>query len=257
MKQSQWGFALQTQDLEKSFGNSKVLKKISLKVEPGEFIAVVGKSGCGKSTLLRLLAGLEQSTSGTAFLDGAPVSGIRPEARVLFQESRLLPWKRVIGNVRMGAPGRDRAKAEEALRLVGLAERAGEWPGVLSGGQQQRVSLARAIAGNPRLLLLDEPFGALDALTRLEMQKLIGRLWAEQGFTVLLVTHDVSEAVALASRVLLIKEGEITLDERIALGRPRLRDAGFAHYENLILKHVMGTADEEEKPSAKAVQYSI
>lgn len=257
MDKSQKGFTLQTQELEKSFGNSTVLKQISLTVEPGEFIAVVGKSGCGKSTLLRLLAGLEQPSSGTVELDGVPVAGIHPEARVLFQESRLLPWKRVIDNVRMGAPGRDRAKAQEALRLVGLEDRAGEWPGVLSGGQQQRVSLARAIAGHPRLLLLDEPFGALDALTRLEMQKLIGRLWAEQGFTVLLVTHDVSEAVALASRVLLIKEGEITLDERIALGRPRVRDAGFAHYEHLILKHVMGALDNEETPAARTVQYSI
>ncbi len=254
MEKSQWGFTLQTQGLEKSFGNSTVLKKINVTVGPGEFIAVVGKSGCGKSTLLRLLAGLEQPSSGTVELGGVPVAGIHPEARVLFQESRLLPWKRVIENVRMGAPGRDRMKAQEALRLVGLEERSGEWPSVLSGGQQQRVSLARAIAGHPRLLLLDEPFGALDALTRLEMQKLIERLWAEQGFTVLLVTHDVSEAVALANRVLLIKEGEITLDEKIELGRPRVRDSGFAHYENLILKHVMGAMDEEV-PSART--YSI
>ncbi|MEK3901505.1 MULTISPECIES: ATP-binding cassette domain-containing protein [unclassified Paenibacillus] len=257
MDRSQRGFRLQTQGLSKSFGSSTVLNEISLRVEPGEFIAVVGKSGCGKSTLLRLLAGLEQPSAGTVELDGVAVSGIHPEARVLFQESRLLPWKRVIENVRMGAPGRDRLRAQEALRLVGLNERSGEWPGVLSGGQQQRVSLARAIAGQPRLLLLDEPFGALDALTRLEMQQLIGRLWAEQGFTVLLVTHDVSEAVALASRVLLIREGEITLDERIALGRPRVRDSGFAHYENLILRHVMGAADEEETPLVRPVQYSI
>lgn len=256
MESSTAGFSIQTQDLQKQFGEKTVLDGINLTVEPGEFIAVVGKSGCGKSTLLRLIAGLEMPTSGAVSLDGTNVAGIDPQARVLFQESRLLPWKKVIENVRIGAPGRELAKSLEALRLVGLEERAGEWPGVLSGGQQQRVALARAIAGHPRLLLLDEPFGALDALTRLDMQKLIERLWEEQRFTVLLVTHDVSEAVALANRVLLIEDGRIMLDERIQLARPRIRDAGFAHYENLILKRVMGTLDEEHT-SVKPVQYSI
>ncbi|MNB63346.1 Aliphatic sulfonates import ATP-binding protein SsuB [compost metagenome] len=256
MESSTAGFSIQTQALQKQFGEKTVLDGINLTVEPGEFIAVVGKSGCGKSTLLRLIAGLEMPTSGAVSLDGTNVAGIDPQARVLFQESRLLPWKKVIENVRIGAPGRDLSKSLEALRLVGLEERAGEWPGVLSGGQQQRVALARAIAGHPRLLLLDEPFGALDALTRLDMQKLIERLWEEQRFTVLLVTHDVSEAVALANRVLLIEDGRITLDERIQLARPRIRDAGFAHYENLILKRVMGTLDDEHT-SVKPVQYSI
>ncbi|SEO14207.1 sulfonate transport system ATP-binding protein [Paenibacillus sophorae] len=257
MERTVQGASLQTEGLEKKFGDVSVLKGMELTVEPGEFIAVVGKSGCGKSTLLRLIAGLERPTSGTARLDGKPVSGIDPQARVLFQESRLLPWKRVIENVRLGATGRDRDRALEALRLVGLEARAQDWPGVLSGGQQQRVALARAIAGQPRLLLLDEPFGALDALTRLDMQKLIERLWAEQHFTVLLVTHDVSEAVALADRVILVEDGRITMDERIALGRPRLRDSGFAHYENVILKRVMNVTDDTVYPKTKEFQYSI
>ncbi|WP_019912367.1 ATP-binding cassette domain-containing protein [Paenibacillus sp. HW567] len=253
MSQKGQGVPLNIRRLRKSFGELAVLKELDLVVDAGEFIAVVGKSGCGKSTLLRLIAGLDEPSAGTIDLDRKTDSDIR----VLFQESRLLPWKRVVDNVRFGAFKRDKAKALEALRFVGLEERANDWPGILSGGQQQRVALARALAGSPRLLLLDEPLGALDALTRLEMQKLIERLWLEKQFTAVLVTHDVSEAVALADRVLLIEDGEVALDIHIALDRPRIRDAGFAHYENIILNRVMGTHEEEGYPPKRGAQYSI
>ena len=173
---------------------------------------MVGRSGCGKSTLLRLLAGLDQPSQGALLAGNGPLSAARDDTRLMFQDARLLPWKRVIDNVGLGLSGDWRPKAREALAAVGLADRANEWPAALSGGQKQRVALARALIHQPRLLLLDEPLGALDALTRIEMQQLIERLWQRHGFTVLLVTHDVSEAVAVADRVILIEEGRIGLD---------------------------------------------
>lgn len=236
------------------FGDKSVLQNVNLSVKPGEFIAIVGRSGCGKSTLLRLIAGLERPTEGEIVWGGPNGERSNEHTRVLFQESRLLPWKSVIDNVRIGAP-QDRERAEDALRQVGLYDRAKDWPSVLSGGQKQRVALARALASRPRLLLLDEPLGALDALTRIEMQQLIEWLWIEEGFTVILVTHDVSEAVALADRVLLIEKGRIAMDTRIELDRPRERDSGFAHYEQLILNRVLGRP--AYAASERRISYSI
>jgi sulfonate transport system ATP-binding protein len=147
----------------------------------------------------------------------------------MFQEARLLPWKKIIDNVGLGLKGNWRPQALEALEAVGLADRANEWPAALSGGQKQRVALARALIHQPRLLLLDEPLGALDALTRIEMQQLIERLWQQHGFTVLLVTHDVSEAVAIADRVILIEDGEVGLDLHVELpSGPRFPSTGGA-----------------------------
>ncbi|WP_353091927.1 ATP-binding cassette domain-containing protein [Methylibium sp.] len=236
------GTALRLDRVGKQFGDRAVLDAIDLRIEPGEFVAIVGRSGCGKSTLLRLVAGLETASRGTIALDGAGESlAQRHDLRVMFQDARLLPWKRVLDNVALGLEGRDaKERAREALAQVGLAERADEWPAVLSGGQRQRVALARALVHAPRLLLLDEPLGALDALTRIEMQRLIESLWRRHGFTALLVTHDVAEAVALADRVLLIEDHRVVLDERIALARPRSRgDAGFAAREEAILQRVL------------------
>ena len=228
------GAAVRLRGLGKSYGGRPVLQGADLDVEAGEFIAVVGRSGCGKSTLLRLVAGLERADSGVVAFSG----GDAPETRVMFQDARLLPWKRVGDNVTLGLPRS--AGAALALRQVGLEERAHDWPAVLSGGQRQRVALARALAHDPQLLLLDEPLGALDALTRIEMQRLIEDLWLARGFTALLVTHDVQEAVALADRVLLIEDGRITLDQRIALPRPRSRgDPLLAQLEASILARVM------------------
>ena len=227
----------------KDFGSHVVLRGIDLVVPDGQFLAIVGRSGCGKSTLLRLLAGLDQPSRGRITLGAA---GEPANARIMFQEPRLLPWARVVDNVVVGVPdsepaGQRQARALELLQEVGLRERAGEWPGVLSGGQRQRVALARALASRPNLLLLDEPLGALDALTRIEMQQLLERIWRSQGFSAVLVTHDVSEALALADRVVLIDQGAVALDLQVDLPRPRRRgQAELGELEARILDHLFG-----------------
>ncbi len=230
------GVALQIHAVSKSYAGRRVLKSVELAIPAGQFVAVVGRSGCGKSTLLRLIAGLETSDHGKVRI-GEPDS--TPETRIMFQDSRLLPWKKVLDNVALGLP-QGALAAASALRKVGLEERAGDWPAILSGGQRQRVALARALVHDPDLLLLDEPLGALDALTRIEMQQLIETLWCERGFTAVLVTHDVQEAIALADRVVLIEEGRITLDVSIDLLRPRARGhAAFAALEEQILSTLL------------------
>jgi sulfonate transport system ATP-binding protein len=233
------GTVLNIRNVSKTFQETSVLDGVNLNLKQGEFVAIVGKSGCGKSTLLRLVAGLDQPTGGNILVDAEYIRGIHPDTRVLFQDSRLLPWKKAIDNVRIGVKNGDKEQALKALGQVGLDDRATAWPAVLSGGQKQRIALSRALAGRPKLLLLDEPLGALDALTRIEMQQLIERLWLEQQFTVLLVTHDVNEAVALADRVVLIEHGKVGLDVRITLPRPRVRDSGFGYYVNLILDRLL------------------
>jgi sulfonate transport system ATP-binding protein len=237
------GLPLTIRDLRKSFGDNQVLRGIDLQIPAGQFVAIVGRSGCGKSTLLRLIAGLDKPSAGSiSFGETA-----RPEdVRVMFQEPRLLPWARVLSNVEVGL-GRDRkaasaqARAEKALAEVGLAEKRDQWPSVLSGGQKQRVALARALVSGPRLLAFDEPLGALDALTRIAMQRLLERVWADQAFTAILVTHDVSEAVALADRVLVIEEGRIAEDIQVDIVRPRERgSAELAALEGFILRQLLG-----------------
>jgi sulfonate transport system ATP-binding protein len=251
---------LKLKALNKRFGARHVLKNIDLTVAPGEFVAIVGRSGCGKSTLLRLLAGLEKPSdpahAGSAAIageaigfEGAGPLGARLLTRIMFQDARLLPWKRVLDNVALGLPASERTHAREVLALVGLEERAADWPAVLSGGQRQRVALARALVHRPRLLLLDEPLGALDALTRIEMQQLIEDVWQRDGFTSILVTHDVSEAVALADRVIVIEEGQIVFNEKIDLARPRVRgSAAFAALEGRVLNRVLKQPDSPAKP---------
>ena len=230
------GIPLAVRKLQKTFGARQVLREIDLHIPAGQFVAVVGRSGCGKSTLLRSIAGLESIDEGSVAI-GSGVGA--PDIRIMFQESRLLPWKTVLDNVALGLP-RSVGAAAAALWTVGLAERADDWPAALSGGQKQRVALARALVHEPQLLLLDEPLGALDALTRIEMQQLIESLWLARGFTAVLVTHDVAEAVALADRVLLIEDGQIALDVRVDLPRPRQRGHGaFAALEQAILSRVL------------------
>jgi sulfonate transport system ATP-binding protein len=248
---TQGGVRLEIRGLSKSYGEREVLRQADLVIEPGEFVAIVGRSGCGKSTLLRLVAGLEPASDGTLKLDGQSVDGLHNDTRIMFQDARLLPWKRVADNVALGLPKEQRARAAEVLAQVGLGERLGDWPAKLSGGQRQRVALARALVHNPRLLLLDEPLGALDALTRIEMHALIEGLWQRKGFTALLVTHDVQEAVALADRVILIEDGRIALDERVNLAHPRERgSAAFAALENRILHRVLQQPEREAEPDA-------
>jgi sulfonate transport system ATP-binding protein len=204
-------------DLRRSFGERRVLDGLDLDIASGEFVALIGRSGSGKSTLLRALAGLDRDTAGEVSVEGT--------VAVAFQEPRLVPWKRVLANICLGLRVADpAAAARTALAEVGLTERADAWPLTLSGGEAQRASLARALVREPRLLLLDEPFSALDALTTITMHRLVVRLWAHHQPSVLLVTHDVDEALTLADRVLVLANGRIGYSCRIDVPRPRDRN---------------------------------
>ncbi|TQX86770.1 MULTISPECIES: ABC transporter ATP-binding protein [Rhizobium] len=213
--------AVRTDRLSRSFAGRTVLNDVSLEVTAGEFVALIGRSGCGKSTLLRALASLDDDADGDGEL------AVPENVSVLFQDARLLPWESVVTNVGLGLDAVPRKELAErslkALSDVGLSARADAWPGTLSGGEAQRVALARALARQPALLLADEPFGALDALTRLRMQDLLLKLVSEQRPTVLLVTHDVEEALVLADRVLVMDSGQIINEVRVSLPRPRRR----------------------------------
>lgn len=237
------GVQIQLKNLSKYYGDVCVLNNLNLEVKPGEFLAIVGRSGCGKSTLLKLIAELEQVTSGDIVLiDNHTAQHVTTkDVRVMFQDARLLPWRSVQQNVQLGLTKNLYAKADSLLDAVGLTQKAKLWPAQLSGGQKQRVAFARALVHQPRILLLDEPLGALDALTRLEMQALIERLWLQHGFTTILVTHDVSEAVQLADRVILLDSGHIAQQYHIHLPRPRERNHAFNDLEQQVLKGVLNT----------------
>jgi sulfonate transport system ATP-binding protein len=211
--------AVRLRGVTRRFSGRAVLREIFLDFAPGEFVALIGKSGSGKSTLLRALAGLDDGVEGEGTIE------VPADRSVLFQDSRLLPWKTVLQNAVFGlrVPGADE-RGRAALADVGLSGREDAWPNALSGGEQQRVALARSLVRQPQLLLADEPFGALDALTRIRMHKLLFRLIGQHGPTVLLVTHDVDEAVKLADRVLVMEDGRIALDRQVALPHPRPRD---------------------------------
>ncbi|MFF4006613.1 ABC transporter ATP-binding protein [Streptomyces sp. NPDC001717] len=223
--------AVRISGLTRSFGDRHVLDDVDLTIGHGEFTALLGRSGSGKSTLLRAVAGLDHGAAGSGeILVPARVS-------LVFQDSRLLPWLRILDNVVLGLPGRDaRERGRAALDEVGLAGREAAWPHELSGGEQQRAALARSLVGAPDLLLADEPFGSLDALTRIRMHRLLRRLYEAHRPAVLLVTHDVDEAVTLADRVLVLDEGRFVQDLRIDL--PAGRDPGdhrFQHYRTTLL----------------------
>ena len=232
--------AVHLRALERRFGDRAVLDSLDLDIQRGEFFALLGASGSGKTTLLRLLAGLDRADGGTVLV---------PRVRtVVFQEPRLVPSKRVLANVTVGMP-RGGATGLEALTEVGLASHANAWPATLSGGEAQRVALARALVREPELLLLDEPFAALDALTRLRMQDLVERLCRVHRPAVLLVTHDVDEAVRLADRVGVLREGRLITDERITLDRPRdPADPAFAALRSRLLADLGVHSLEETSP---------
>ncbi|RKT51618.1 ABC transporter ATP-binding protein [Saccharothrix australiensis] len=217
--------AVRVRGLVKEFGPRRVLDGLDLDLARGEFVALLGRSGCGKSTLLRVLAGLDPEIGGSV--------SVPDRVSVAFQQPRLLPWRRVWRNVTLGLRGAGRPKdwarrvAEEALAEVRLGDHADAWPLTLSGGEAQRVSLARALVREPELLLLDEPFGALDALTRAAMHRLVAQLWREHRPAVLFVTHDVDEALLLADRVVVLAAGRLVAEHRVDLPRPRRR-ASFA-----------------------------
>ena len=243
------GASVTVRSLGKSFGDKRVLHGLDLHAWPGQFIAIVGRSGCGKSTLLRLLGGIDQPDAGRVSFGEYPAAQARELSRLMFQEPRLLPWASVLANVEVGlgaergAPG-GRESALATLASVGLGDRAGDWPSALSGGQKQRVALARALVSRPRLLALDEPLGALDALTRIEMQQLLEAIWQKDRFTAILVTHDVAEAVMLADRILVLEGGAVARDISVDLPRPRRRGAAeIGRLEERILRHLLSHND--------------
>ena len=230
--------SIRLRDVEKSFGDNKVLRGIDLDVPAGQFIAIVGKSGCGKSTLLRLLVGLDKQSGGSITFSDASGDEAVPNARIVFQEPRLLPWAGVLDNVVVGlGEGIDketaRREALAALEEVQLSEKAGQWPSRLSGGQRQRVALARSLVSKPGLLVLDEPLGALDALTRITMQSELVSLWQRSGFTALLVTHDVEEALFLANRVIVFSDRPAKVKADIPVELPYPRHRGDPHLADL------------------------
>ena len=224
-------------------GPLKVLDQVNLDVKPGEFVAFLGPSGCGKSTLLRLVAGLEPPKSGEILVDGAPVAGPDPSRVVVFQDPTLYPWRTVWSNVALGLEARgvlrqESPRVEAALKLVGLQDFAQAYPHQLSGGMAQRASLARALVNDPKILILDEPLGNLDSLTRLAMQTELIELWRRSGFTALLVTHDVEEAFFLAQRVVVFssRPARILREFRNDLPYPRRRgDPELAEYRRAAL----------------------
>jgi sulfonate transport system ATP-binding protein len=223
------GPIVQARDVRRSFDGRVVLDGVDLDIARDEFVALLGRSGTGKSTLLRAMAGLDPHYEGSVLVPGA--------RSVVFQEPRLLPWRKVLANVVLGLADDDvRRRGKEALAEVGLSDHAGAWPATLSGGEAQRVALARALVREPSLLLLDEPFGALDALTRLKMHALLRDLCRRHRPAVLLVTHDVDEAIVLADRVLVLDGGRIALDRTVDLPHPRERaEPAFAELRGELL----------------------
>ena len=217
-------FALDGRDLP-------VLDRVDLSLAPGEFVAILGPSGCGKSTLLRLVAGFEPPSAGALFAAARPITGPDPSRVLMFQDPTLYPWRTVRANVGLGLEARGELKrlghrVDEALRLVGLEGFDNAYPHQISGGMAQRAALARALVNDPGLLVLDEPLGKLDSLTRLQMQAELVRIWQDRGFTALLVTHDVEEALLMAGRVVVVSDrpARIRADLPVALAYPRHRD---------------------------------
>ncbi|NUS00858.1 MAG: ABC transporter ATP-binding protein [Kribbellaceae bacterium] len=216
-------------DLVRRYDERAVLDGLDLDIAPGEFVALLGRSGSGKSTLLRALAGLDHDVDGTGEI------AVPENVSVVFQDSRLLPWAKVLDNVVLGLSGAE-DRGRRSLEEVGLAGREDAWPNELSGGEQQRVALARSLVREPELLLADEPFGALDALTRLKMHVLLRKLCAAHQPAVLLVTHDVDEAIVLADRVIVLDAGRVVASEIIELSAPRsAADPGFAAVRSRLL----------------------
>jgi sulfonate transport system ATP-binding protein len=245
------------------------LDRFTLEVAPGEIVAIVGGSGCGKSTLLRLVSGLDHATQGAVYLDDTRITSPHEKIGIVFQEPRLLPWLKVADNVGFGLADRPKAEREKrvaaALSRVGLAEKAGVWPRELSGGQAQRVAIARALVPRPEVLLLDEPFSALDAFTRADLQDHLLSLWADLKPTLVVVTHDVDESVVLADRIIVMRPHPGRLFEEIAADLPRPRDrnsAAFDHVKRRVLAALdrsLGrskvTDDGEEKAAAGSAMW--
>lgn len=238
-----------------------VIDDLSLSIYPGELVAIVGSSGCGKSTLLRLLVGLDNHYQGQIRVDGRPVSGIGRERGIVFQEPRLFPWLTVRQNIALGLASEKLTHADKAqrvehfLRLVHLQEFADALPAELSGGMAQRVAIARGLVANPRILMLDEPFGALDALTRQQMQQELRRIHQQEGTTTLLVTHDVEEAVYLADRIVVLapRPGRLKHLSTVALPHPRLRESDAFHQQCSEILALLTQPDTAHAPISRVI----
>lgn len=251
---------LTIQNLTKQFGTGtktkNVLQDINLTVEEGEFLSLIGPSGCGKSTLLRIIGGLDTSYQGRVQFAGREVTGPGRERGFIFQDHRLLPWLTVRENIRFSLPD-DVADAEDTiaqvLSVVNLSQVADAYPGQLSGGMAQRVAIARALANHPRLLLLDEPFGALDAMTKMKLQEVMLKLWQHEGITMILVTHDIDEAVYLGSRVMILdaNPGQIRQTFPLVHEEPRSRTSPDFHQQRDRIYHEF--FQEQEKPFVYAI----
>jgi len=243
MKKASEELVVDLKSVSKRFGDQVILDAVDLQIRRGEFVALLGASGSGKTTLLRILSSLDHANSGTV--------RVTDSSTVVFQEPRLAPFQRVWKNVLVGMKtiAANKAKALTALDEVGLADKAFNWPKRLSGGEAQRVALARALVRTPRLLLADEPFAALDALTRIRMHWLVQALWREHNPAILLVTHDVEEAVLLADRIVILKEGRLAVDIQVELERPRRTGEAFAHLTEFLLAE-LGVSKAEGSPSA-------
>jgi sulfonate transport system ATP-binding protein len=222
------------------------LERFSAEIKPGEIVAIIGGSGCGKSTLLRAIAGLDRASTGTVTLDGATISAPHAKIGIIFQEPRLLPWLSVADNIGFGLSdlpaGERREKVARALARVGLADKAKAWPRELSGGQAQRVAIARALVARPQVLLLDEPFSALDAFTRADLQDGLLALWADQKPTLVMVTHDVEEAIVLADRIMVMRPRPGRVQEEIECDLPRPRDRQSAAFD-FVKRRVLAALD--------------
>ncbi len=244
--------------ISKTYPNGvHALTGVSLEVELGEIVAVIGGSGSGKSTLLRAISGLDPPTEGAVMLDGERIRAPHEKIGIIFQEPRLLPWLTVSGNVGFGLGGRSRAervaRVATALRRVGLADKAGVWPRELSGGQAQRVAIARALVPQPEVLLLDEPFSALDAFTRADLQTHLLDLWADLKPTLILVTHDVDEAVVLADRVMVLCPRPGRIFDEIGVDLPRPRDRQSAAFD-FVKRRVLAALDRSLDRAAASVE---
>jgi sulfonate transport system ATP-binding protein len=230
---------------------------VSLEVDLGEIVAVIGGSGCGKSTLLRAIAGLDPASEGTVILDGERIGAPHEKIGIIFQEPRLLPWLKVADNVGFGLNGRPKAERAErvavALRRVGLADKASVWPRELSGGQAQRVAIARALVPRPEVLLLDEPFSALDAFTRTDLQDHLLDLWADAKPTLILVTHDVDESIVLADRVVVLCPRPGRIFDEIDVDLPRPRDRQSAAFD-FVKRRVLVALDRSLNRAAAAAE---
>jgi sulfonate transport system ATP-binding protein len=249
---------LEISALSKQFDGAPALAEVDFTVGDGEIVAILGTSGSGKSTLLRIAGGIEHASSGEVRLDGRPVTGPSPKLGFVFQEPRLMPWLKVHDNIAFGlgaVPKAERqALAAAALDRVGLAESAGAWPRQLSGGMAQRVAIARALVTRPSVLLLDEPFSALDAFTRLSLQQHLLEIWQEERPTMLFVTHDIDEALMLADRVIVLlgRPGRVRRDERIDLPRPRRRgDPRLARWRERLFDDLSGIGEDSGAPALR------